>query len=105
LLPSYPIECKAAWEDGSFDTTLLAEPRFNFKTGQHLCRVTTQSKEKTNKIVVIACLVNSNICSEKLSATFYGPVEVGAKEINMKDQAADVVLRGPHQALAKIKVV
>jgi hypothetical protein len=103
-IPSLVIECKAAWEDGSFDKTLLAEASFDFRSGQHLCRVSTQSKERTNKITLLACLANSNVCSDRLSATFYSPVEISAKELTLKEQAGEVVLRGPNQVLAKIKV-
>jgi hypothetical protein len=103
-LVASPIECKAAWEDGSWDNSLLVEPGFNFRTGQHFCRLSTQSKDKTNKIVMIACLVGSSVCSDKQIITYFSPVEVNARELALKEMSGEIIVKGPRDALAKIRV-
>ncbi|XP_059477687.1 nuclear pore membrane glycoprotein 210 [Neocloeon triangulifer] len=102
-LPS-AIECKVAWEDGSYDPTLSAEPVYDFQGAQHACQVSASSGERSKKLMLMACLRDSTVCTDRLGVTFFSPVEVAAKEVVLSEQAGQVVLSGPSQALGKVRV-
>ncbi|CAB3380542.1 Hypothetical predicted protein [Cloeon dipterum] len=98
------IECKAAWEDGSSDDSLTAEPGFDFRSGYHTCEVKAKSTTRSKVVVLMACLVGTNKCTEKLAVTFFSPVEINGKELMFSSQTSELVIKGPSQALAKIKI-